>query len=141
MVNCQRSDGVDVVRKKAAMLFNSFEFLVFLAVVGVLHFSAPLRHRTWLLLVASYLLRNASRGAELGAGAEKAEAAGSTDEVSAGLAQGYRAPNLDDLANNGAFAGGTELANPESPSDAMHELHLVHRLGQPQHPVKAGEVQ
>lgn len=28
------------------------------------------------------------------------------------LAQGFRAPNLDDLANNGTFAGGEELANP-----------------------------
>ncbi|MCZ6596454.1 MAG: TonB-dependent receptor [Planctomycetota bacterium] len=29
------------------------------------------------------------------------------------LAQGFRAPNLDDLANNGSFAGGEELANPD----------------------------
>ncbi len=29
------------------------------------------------------------------------------------LAQGFRAPNLDDLGKNGAFAGGTELANPD----------------------------
>ncbi|MFT7670956.1 MAG: hemoglobin/transferrin/lactoferrin receptor protein [Planctomycetota bacterium] len=29
-----------------------------------------------------------------------------------GLAQGFRAPNLDDLANDGTFASGTELANP-----------------------------
>jgi outer membrane receptor protein involved in Fe transport len=28
------------------------------------------------------------------------------------LAQAFRAPNLDDLANNGNFAGGTEFANP-----------------------------
>ena len=29
------------------------------------------------------------------------------------LAQGFRAPNLDDLARDGSFFGGTELANPE----------------------------
>lgn len=29
------------------------------------------------------------------------------------LAQGFRAPNLDDLANNGNFASGSELANPD----------------------------
>lgn len=29
------------------------------------------------------------------------------------LAQGYRAPNLDELAKNGSFFGGTELANPD----------------------------
>lgn len=29
------------------------------------------------------------------------------------LAQGFRAPNLEDLANNSSFAGGTELANPD----------------------------
>lgn len=30
----------------------------------------------------------------------------------AGIAQGFRAPNLDDLAKDGAFASGTELHNP-----------------------------
>lgn len=33
--------------------------------------------------------------------------------VSATLAQGFQAPNLEDLANDGDFAGGTELANPD----------------------------
>lgn len=33
--------------------------------------------------------------------------------ASATLAQGYRAPNLDDLANDGSFAGGTEFGNPD----------------------------
>ena len=32
---------------------------------------------------------------------------------SAGLAQGFQAPNLEDLANDGDFAGGTEIANPD----------------------------
>jgi outer membrane receptor protein involved in Fe transport len=32
--------------------------------------------------------------------------------VTVTLAQAFRAPNLDDLANNGNFAGGTEFANP-----------------------------
>ena len=38
-----------------------------------------------------------------------------TDDVRATgtLAQGFRAPNLDDLANMGSFAGGTELNNPD----------------------------
>lgn len=43
------------------------------------------------------------------------EAARDLDEgvvLTAGLVQGFRAPNLDDLANSGTFAGGTELANP-----------------------------
>ena len=30
----------------------------------------------------------------------------------AGVAQGFRAPNLDDLGKDGEFGGGTELANP-----------------------------
>jgi outer membrane receptor protein involved in Fe transport len=29
------------------------------------------------------------------------------------IAQGYRAPNLEDLANTGSFAGGTEIGNPD----------------------------
>ena len=33
--------------------------------------------------------------------------------MTATLAQGFQAPNLEDLANDGDFAGGTELANPE----------------------------
>ncbi len=33
--------------------------------------------------------------------------------LTAVLAQGYRAPNLEDLANNSSFFGGTELANPD----------------------------
>ena len=33
--------------------------------------------------------------------------------VTGTLAQGYRAPNLEDLANTGTFAGGTEIGNPE----------------------------
>lgn len=38
-----------------------------------------------------------------------------TDEMRGTLtvAQGYRAPNLNDLAKNGSFFGGTELANPD----------------------------
>lgn len=33
--------------------------------------------------------------------------------LTAGVAQGFRAPNLDDLANDGVFGGGTELGNPD----------------------------
>lgn len=33
--------------------------------------------------------------------------------VTGTVAQGFRAPNLDDLANNGQFAGGVELGNPD----------------------------
>ncbi|MEZ6016053.1 MAG: TonB-dependent receptor [Planctomycetota bacterium] len=33
--------------------------------------------------------------------------------VTATVAQGFQAPNLEDLANDGDFAGGTELANPD----------------------------
>lgn len=33
--------------------------------------------------------------------------------VTAGLSQGFRAPNLDDLANSASFGGGTELGNPD----------------------------
>lgn len=33
--------------------------------------------------------------------------------LNASLAQGFQAPNLEDLANDGDFAGGTEIANPD----------------------------
>ncbi|MEW6074642.1 MAG: TonB-dependent receptor [Planctomycetota bacterium] len=33
--------------------------------------------------------------------------------VEATVAQGFQAPNLEDLANDGDFAGGTEIANPD----------------------------
>jgi outer membrane receptor protein involved in Fe transport len=42
-----------------------------------------------------------------------------------GLAQGFRAPNLDDLGKDGEFAGGTELANP----DLDAEQSLTAELG------------
>ncbi len=42
-------------------------------------------------------------------------------EVTTSLAQGFRAPNLDDLANDGTFAGGTELSNPDlEPENSLH---------------------
>jgi hemoglobin/transferrin/lactoferrin receptor protein len=45
------------------------------------------------------------------------------------LAQGFRAPNLDDLANDGSFAGGDELANPNlAPEESvMAEVALAIR--------------
>jgi len=36
-----------------------------------------------------------------------------TTRLTATLAQGFQAPNLEDLANDGDFAGGTEQANPD----------------------------
>ncbi len=40
--------------------------------------------------------------------------------ISATLSQGFQAPNLEDLANDGAFAGGTELANPDlQPAESL----------------------
>lgn len=47
--------------------------------------------------------------------------------ATATLAQGFRAPNLDDLANNGSFGGGEELANPDlKPEESlMAELALA----------------
>lgn len=38
---------------------------------------------------------------------------GEHHRVTATLAQGFRAPNLDDLAKDGDFGGGTELHNPD----------------------------
>jgi hemoglobin/transferrin/lactoferrin receptor protein len=48
--------------------------------------------------------------------------------VGATLSQGFRAPNLADLAKNSDFAGGTELANPDlDPEESwMAELALDH---------------
>ena len=44
--------------------------------------------------------------------------------LTATLAQGFQAPNLEDLANDGDFAGGTEMANPdlESAKSLMAEV-------------------
>jgi len=44
--------------------------------------------------------------------------------VSGTLAQGFQAPNLEDLANDGDFAGGVELANPdlEAATSLMAEI-------------------
>jgi hemoglobin/transferrin/lactoferrin receptor protein len=48
--------------------------------------------------------------------------------IGATLSQGFRAPNLADLAKNSDFAGGTELANPDlDPEQSwMAELALDH---------------
>jgi hemoglobin/transferrin/lactoferrin receptor protein len=48
--------------------------------------------------------------------------------IGATLAQGFRAPNLADLAKNASFAGGTELANPDLDPESswMAELALDH---------------
>ena len=51
-----------------------------------------------------------------------------TDEVrlTGTIAQGFQAPNLEDLANDGDFAGGTEIANPdlEAANSLMAEVAL-----------------
>ena len=44
--------------------------------------------------------------------------------VSATLAQGFRAPNLDDLAKDGSFGGGTELHNPDLDPESSLTLEL-----------------
>lgn len=46
--------------------------------------------------------------------------------VTATVAQGFQAPNLEDLANDGEFAGGTEFANPnlDPAQSLMGELAL-----------------
>jgi len=49
----------------------------------------------------------------LTAAVEVARELGDGWNLTAGLSQGFRAPNLDDLANNGSFASGVEVANPD----------------------------
>ena len=49
----------------------------------------------------------------LTASAEVAREVGEGMTVVGTLSQGFRAPNLEDLANSSEFAGGEELANPE----------------------------
>ena len=44
--------------------------------------------------------------------------------VSATLAQGFRAPNLDDLAKEGSFGGGTELPNADLDPETSLTLEL-----------------
>ena len=40
--------------------------------------------------------------------------------LNATVAQGFQAPNLEDLANDGDFAGGTEIANPDlDPAESL----------------------
>jgi hemoglobin/transferrin/lactoferrin receptor protein len=42
-------------------------------------------------------------------------------ELTTSISEGFRAPNLDDLANDGTFAGGTELSNPDlDPERSLH---------------------
>ncbi len=62
----------------------------------------------------------------LTASAEVSRELGDGITMTATLAQGFRAPNLDDLANDGSFAGGDELANPnlDPESSLMAELAL-----------------
>jgi len=44
----------------------------------------------------------------------------SSSRLTATLAQGFQAPNLEDLANDGDFAGGTELANSDlEPAESL----------------------
>jgi len=44
---------------------------------------------------------------------EVAREVGTGTTLFASIAQGFRAPGLEDLANDGDFAGGTELSNPD----------------------------
>jgi outer membrane receptor protein involved in Fe transport len=48
---------------------------------------------------------------------------------SAGLAQGFRAPNLDDLAKDGDFASGTELHNPDLDPETSITADLTAEYG------------
>lgn len=50
---------------------------------------------------------------DLTASIESAWDATDSLRLTATVAQGFQAPNLEDLANDGDFAGGTELANPD----------------------------
>ena len=47
------------------------------------------------------------------------------------LAQGFRAPNLDDLANDGSFASGSELANPDLDPEESLTAQLALDLARP----------
>jgi outer membrane receptor protein involved in Fe transport len=56
----------------------------------------------------------------LTASVEAARDLGEGVRLAATLAQGFQAPNLDDLANDGDFAGGIEEANPDlEPADSL----------------------
>ncbi len=41
------------------------------------------------------------------------------------VSQGFRAPNLEDLANNGSFAGGDEVANPDLDPESNVTVHAA----------------
>lgn len=41
------------------------------------------------------------------------------------LSQGFRAPNLEDLANNGSFSGGDEIANPDLDPESNVTAYLA----------------
>jgi len=56
---------------------------------------------------------------------EAAREVGEDLTFTASLAQGYRAPNLEDLANDGDFAGGTELSNPDLEPEESLTLDLA----------------
>lgn len=56
---------------------------------------------------------------------------GEITRFQATLSQGYRAPNLEDLANNGAFFGGEELANPDLDPERNTTAQLALDWAQP----------
>lgn len=58
-------------------------------------------------------VRTSDQFSALTASVEAARDLGDGMLFTAGISQGFRAPNLDDLANQGDFAGGTELANAD----------------------------
>lgn len=57
--------------------------------------------------------RESGNFGDLTVGAEWSRRLSESVGLTAALAQGFQAPNLEDLANDGDFAGGVELANPD----------------------------
>jgi outer membrane receptor protein involved in Fe transport len=52
-------------------------------------------------------------------------AVGDGARVTGSLSQGFRAPNLEDLANNGSFAGGEEIANADLDPERNLTAHVA----------------
>jgi outer membrane receptor protein involved in Fe transport len=58
--------------------------------------------------------------------------------VTAGLSQGFRAPNLDDLGNDASFAGGTEIGNPDLDPERSWTADLTFAADKPTWGATAG---
>lgn len=68
---------------------------------------------------------------DLTASVEVARDVSESVRVTATLAQGFQAPNLEDLANDGDFSNGTELANPDlDPAESLMAELGVDVLGE-----------